>query len=309
MSHALRVAAVQAAPVYMNLARTMENTLALIRDAASLGARVVAFPETWLPGYPAWLDCCRDAALWDHAPTKEVFAQLVANSVAIPGPETRSLSAIAKDLSIILNIGAHEKLPGGPGHGTLYNSMLTFGPDGSLLNLHRKIMPTFTERLIWGQGDGSGLKAVNTPAGRIGGLICWEHWMPLARQVLHISREEIHIAAWPWVKEMNLIASRHYAFEARSFVIACGALMSARDLPASLEPIAALKRRPDTLILRGGSAVIAPNGDLLAGPVLDKEIILIADLDLSTITKETLALDVTGHYSRPDLFNLALKTV
>ncbi|PYT06981.1 MAG: nitrilase, partial [Acidobacteria bacterium] len=126
--------------------------------------------------------------------------------------------------------------------------MLTFGQDGTLLNAHRKIMPTYTERMIWGQGDGSSLRAVTTGAGRIGGLICWEHWMPLARQVLHQSGEDIHIAAWPQVKEMNLIASRHYAFEGRCFVIACGAVMRASELPVELEPIQSLKQRPDSLV-------------------------------------------------------------
>jgi predicted amidohydrolase len=176
-----------------------------------------------------------------------------------------------------------------------------------LLNRHRKIMPTYTERMIWGQGDGSGLHAVDTFAGRIGGLICWEHWMPLARQVLHDSGEDIHIAAWPQVKEMNLIASRHYAFEGRCFVIACGAVMKASELPAELEPIESLKQSPDSFVLNGGSTIIAPDGSLLAGPVFNEEVILTADLDLSRIAEENLALDVTGHYSRPDIFDVKLR--
>ena len=128
--------------------------------------------------------------------------------------------------------------------------------------------------------------------------------MPLARQVLHMSGEDIHVAAWPWVKEMNLIACRQYAFEGRCFVVACGAIMSARDLPSELEPIQELRDHSDALILRGGSAIIAPNGDLLAGPVFDEETILMADLDFSQISRESLAFDVTGHYSRPDIFDL-----
>jgi len=168
-------------------------------------------------------------------------------------------------------------------------------------------MPTFTERMIWGQGDGSSLRAVATDLGRIGGLICWEHWMPLARQVLHQSGEDIHIAAWPQVKEMNLVASRHYAFEGRCFVIACGAVMKASELPPELEPIESLKQQPDSFVLNGGSAIIAPDGSLLAGPVFDEEAILTADLDLTLIAEESLALDVTGHYSRPDIFEVKLK--
>jgi nitrilase len=299
-----RIAAVQAALVYMDLERSLDKAISLIGEAASKQATVVVFPETFLPGYPAWLDCCRDVNLWDHEPIKSIYAHLMDNSVEVPGKETDALSNAARDHKIVLNIGVHERVVRGPGRGTLYNSMLTFGSDGELLNQHRKIMPTFTERLVWGLGDGSGLRAVDTASGRIGGLICWEHWMPLARQVLHMSGEDIHVAAWPWVKEMNLIACRQYAFEGRCFVVACGAIMSAGDLPPELEPVQELRDYPDALILKGGSAIIAPNGDLLAGPVIDEETILMADLDFSRISKESLALDVSGHYSRPDIFDL-----
>jgi predicted amidohydrolase len=245
--------------------------------------------------------------LWDHPPVKKVFARLMENSVAVPGPATEALAAAARQHRVVLNISVHERVIEGAGRGTLYNTMLTFGCDGSLLNRHRKIMPTYTERMIWGQGDGSSLHAVDTDAGRIGGMICWEHWMPLARQVLHDSGEDIHIAAWPQVKEMNLIASRHYAFEGRCFVIACGAVMRASDLPGELEPIESLKQSPDSFVLNGGSTIIAPDGSLLAGPVFNEEAILTADLDLSRIAEENLALDVTGHYSRPDIFEVKLR--
>ncbi|WP_199798321.1 nitrilase-related carbon-nitrogen hydrolase [Hymenobacter lapidiphilus] len=180
--------------------------------------------------------------------------------------------------------------------------MLLFGDDGTLLHVHRKLMPTYTERLIWGQGDGQSLQAAATPLGRVGGLICWEHWMPPARQRLHESGEDVHIAAWPHVKEMNLIASRHYAFEGRCFVVAAGALMAVRDLPAELEPLLELQADPDALLLRGGSAIIGPDGTVLAGPVFDEEIILTAEIDLGRIREEQLTLDVTGHYARPDVF-------
>ena len=303
----IRVAAVQAAPVYMDLERSVAKAVSLIGDAARLGAQLVVFPETFLPGYPAWLDCCRDVALWDHEPTKRVFARLMENSVIVPGPVTETLAAAAREHQVVLNISAHERIREGAGRGTLYNTMLTFGSDGLLLNRHRKIMPTYTERLVWGEGDGASLKAVDTEAGRVGGLICWEHWMPLARHTLHVSGEDIHVAAWPQVKEMNLVASRHYAFEGRCFVIACGAIMKSSDLPPELERIEVLNNS-DSLVLNGGSTIIAPNGSLLAGPIFVEETILIADLDLSRIAEESLALDVTGHYYRPDLFEVKLKS-
>ena len=303
----LKVAAVQAAPVYLNLAASLEVASRLIADAAAQEAGLVVFPETWLPGYPAWLDCCRDVALWDHPALKQVFARLRAQSVVVPGPVTAELAALARQHGVVLNIGMHERVEEGPGRGTLYNTMLTFGSDGLLLNRHRKIMPTFSERLIWGAGDGSSLRAVATDRGRIGGLICWEHWMPLARHVLHASGEDVHVAAWPQVKEMNLLASRHYAFEGRVFVVACGAIMRVRDLPPELEPVEALQGRPDDLVLNGGSAIIGPDGSVLAGPVWGGETILTALLDLDRVSQESLTLDVTGHYHRPDIFDVTLR--
>jgi predicted amidohydrolase len=298
----VKVAAVQSAPVYMDLNASLEKAERLIGEAASLGAQLVVFPETWLPGYPAWLDCCRDVALWDHYPVKKVFARLMENSVVVPGRVTDALCESARAHEVALNISVHERVVEGPGRGTIYNTMLTIGRDGSLLNSHRKIMPTYTERLVWGQGDGGSLKSVETHIGRVGGLICWEHWMPLARQRLHDAGEDIHIAAWPQVKEMNLVASRHYAFEGRCFVIACGAIMKASDLPPELEPVASLGENPNSFVLNGGSALIAPDGSLEAGPVFNEEVILTAELDLARIAEESLTLDVTGHYSRPDIF-------
>jgi nitrilase len=304
----MRIAVIQAAPEFMNLDASVEKASGLIRDAASRGVEFVAFPEAWLPGYPAWLDCCRDASLWDHEPTKKLFARLVENSVVVPSAHTQTLGSLAREFGIVVSIGINERVKEGPGHGTLYNSNLLFNGNGTLIHCHRKIMPTFSERMIWGMGDGASLCAQDTSAGRVGALICWEHWMPLARQTLHVSREEVHVAAWPWVKEMNLVVSRHYAFEGRCFVLACGGILRARDLPQELEPVEVLRTQPDTLILRGGSAIVGPGGGILAGPVLDEETILIADIDVSAITKESLTLDVTGHYSRPDIFEFHLKT-
>ncbi|MEM8885347.1 MAG: carbon-nitrogen hydrolase family protein [Planctomycetota bacterium] len=289
----LRVAAVQAAPVFGDLDASLTRAEQLVADAAGKGARFVVFPETWLPGYPAWLDVARDAALWDHPPVKKLFAALHANSVEIPGPVVDRLGACAREHGVVLNMSVHERE-----RGTLYNTMLTFDADGTLSLAHRKLMPTYTERLVWGQGDGKSLRGVDTQAGRVGGLICWEHWMPLARQALHDSGEQIHVAAWPQVKEMHLIASRHYAFEGRCYVIAAGSMMPASDLPAELDTIDV-----GPWALRGGSAIIAPDGAVVAGPVWDEETILVADLDLARIAEESMTLDVSGHYARPDLFS------
>jgi predicted amidohydrolase len=260
----------------------------------------VAFGETWLSGYPVWLDYCSDAALWNHEPTKRLFARMRASSVVVPSATTEAIGNLARELGIVMIIGVNERVERGAGHGTLYNALLTFDADGRLVRHHRKLVPTYTERLVWGPGDAAGLASAETKAGRVGGLICWEHWMPLARQALHDGGERIHVAVWPTVHEMHQIASRHYAFEGRCFVLAAGSVLRARDLPAELQRPEGLI--DEVLLLRGGSAVIGPDGMYVAGPVFDEETILVADIDPEAVDREVMTLDVTGHYARPDVF-------
>jgi nitrilase len=290
-----------------SLAAGLATAAERVRDAAQQGATLVAFPETWLPGYPAWLDVCRDAAIWDYPPVKTVFRRLAEQGVAVPGEASQALAAIARENAVTLVMGVSERVDTGAGQGTLYNSVLTFGPDGTLLNHHRKLMPTYTERMIWGMGDAEGLVAVSSGGARIGALVCWEHWMPLARQAMHDTGEDIHVALWPTVKEMNQVACRQYAFEGRCYVLAVGSLLAARDLPPELEAHPGLISSPDQLVLRGGSAVIAPDGSYLAGPVFDEECMLMADLDLARVREERMNLDVSGHYARPDVLAMTVK--
>jgi nitrilase len=305
MANTVRVAVVQD-EVAPDLAAGLEATDALAGDAARAGASVVAFPETWLPGYPAWLDVCSDAGLWDHAPVKAVFRRMAEQSVVVDGESGRALGAIAHRHGVAIVVGVVERVDRGPSRGTLFNSLLTYGRDGALLNHHRKLVPTYTERMVWGQGDGAGVRAVDVAAGdatvRVGGLVCWEHWMPLARQALHEFAEDIHVAAWPTVKDMLQVASRHYAFEGRCFVLAAGSLMRASSLPLELEPNRRIVSREDQFVLRGGSAIIAPNGSYVCEPVYDAPALLVADLDLGIAREESMTLDVAGHYSRPDVF-------
>ncbi len=302
------VAAIQASPIYLDLEKSVARALDLIAEAAKRKAELVVFPESWLPGYPAWLDYCRDVAIWNNPLIKRLYSRLLENSVVIPGWVTEMLGSAARSHHLTLVIGVHERAGDGWGQGSLYNSILTFGPDGRLLNRHRKLIPTFSEKLIWGPGDGLGLRAVETPVGRVGGLICWEHWMPLARQVLHTSGEVIHAALWPSVRDMHQVASRHYAFEGRCFVVAAGAIMRMSDLPSDLEMAATLTHASESdLLLDGGSAIIGPDGAYIAGPVFDKEVIVLARIDLGKVREESLTLDVAGHYSRPDIFDFALK--
>lgn len=305
MSRVVRTAVAQA-EIAPDLDQGLERTADLVREAAAAGAALITFPETWLPGYPTWLDHCRDAALWNHPPVKAVFRRMAEQSVAVPGPACDALGGMAREHRLTMVVGLVERVEVGPGRGTLYNSLLTFDSDGRLLNRHRKLMPTYTERMVWGAGDTDGLRAVATPAGRVGGLVCWEHWMPLARQALHDSGEDVHVAAWPWVHEMHQVASRHYAFEGRCFVLAAGALMRASALPKELEAHPDRVTDPDQWLLRGGSAIIGPDGAYVAGPVHDEPSLLVADLDFARCREESMTLDVSGHYHRPELFEFSV---
>ena len=302
-------AAVVQAEVGSDIATGLELTRAKALEAAGMGAELIVFPETWIPGYPAWLDLCRDTALWDHAPVKAVYGRVAENSVSVPGPALDHLAETARQCGATLVVGVSERVMSGAGRGTLYNSLLTLGPDGRLLNHHRKLVPTYTERLVWGGGDVEGLRAVDTPAGRIGALVCWEHWMPLARQALHDSGEDVHVAVWPTVHELHQVASRQYAFEGRCFVLASGALMRASSLPPELEAHPDRVSGPEQWILRGGSGIIGPDGNYIVEPVYDEAAILLADIDLRRTSEESMTLDVSGHYHRTELFEFrALRT-
>jgi predicted amidohydrolase len=295
------VAVVQSEPG-LTLADGLRKTASLAQEAAAEGAVLIVFPEAWLPGYPVWLDVCRDVALWDSPSVKAVYARDAAEAVDLDGASGAALSRIAADCRAILVVGIVERVSGGPGYGTLYNSLVTYGPDGTLLNHHRKLMPTHTERLVWGLGDAAGLRSVESPVGRVGGLICWEHWMPLARQALHEAGEDIHIAVWPAATDTPQLASRHYAFEGRCFVLVAGSLFRARNLPAELEPHPDRVTGPDQLLLRGGSAVIGPDGAYVIEPVYDREETIHSQIDIGAVRRESMTLDVGGHYSRPDCF-------
>jgi nitrilase len=301
------VAIAQSAPVYLDKRASLTKALDLVERAAMQGARLVAFGETWLAGYPAWLDVCPGAALWQNPSAKDVFARLRNNSITVPGEEVNLLSEAARDLKIAIVIGVNERVDSGPGNGTLYNSLLTISDDGQLKNHHRKLVPTYTERLVWGNGDGRGLEAAPTSVGRVGGLICWEHWMPLARMAMHDSGEHIHVAVWPTVHELHQLASRHYAFEGRCFVLAVGLMMPTEDLPRELQDGATLPGGNRHWIERGGSAIIGPDAQYVLDPVFDREELLVSDLDLAQIDREMMTFDVSGHYARPDLFRFEKK--
>jgi predicted amidohydrolase len=304
------IAIIQHAPVFLNLEASLDKACSLAEQAANQDANVIVFPETWLPGYPVWLDYAPTAALWDYAPAKALYRLLVENSIAIPGPHLTRLLDLARRTGAYVVMGAHERLGG-----TLYNTMILLHRDGQTFHLHRKLMPTYTERLIWGRGDGSTLTVLPTEYGTLGGLICWEHWMPLARAAMHARGEVLHVAQWPMVKELHHLASRHYAFEGQCFVVAAGCTLSRSDILAgvgslgqpdskALDLLSAIPGDDHDLLLRGGSAVIGPDSHYITGPVLDESCTLYAGIQPQRISEGHLALDTQGHYARPDVFHL-----
>ena len=300
-----RATAVQEPPVFLDLEKSVDKACELIARAAKEGASLIVFPETWLPGYPIWLDVAPGAGLWAYEPATAVYRQLFVNSVEVESTAVSRLCQASRAAGATVVMGVNER-----DGGTLYNTILYLGADGTVLGKHRKLMPTYTERLVWGLGDGSTLTVVDTPHGRVGGLICWEHWLPLVRQAMHAQQELVHIAQWPTVKEMLLVASRSYAFEGRCFVVAAGTVLQKRDL-AHLD-LALFDEIPgddDTLLMRGGSAIIAPNGDCMAGPLSDRPGLVSAVIDPAQWIDGRLTLDVVGHYGRPDVFQLQVNTM
>ncbi|HWT23666.1 MAG TPA: carbon-nitrogen hydrolase family protein [Solirubrobacteraceae bacterium] len=301
------VAAVQAPPVLFDRDASVEKAVALIAEAAGRGARIIGFPEVWIPGYPAWIYA---AAGWDDAGAKRAFAELQRNAVEVPSAAVDRLCRAAREAEACVVIGVHER-EGATAAGTLFNTQLIISPAGELLGAHRKLMPTHAERMVWGMGDGSTLHVVDTPLARVGGLICWEHWMPLTRFAMHAKGEQVHVAAWPDLPESHHLASRHYAFEGRCFVICAGVRLTAADLPRDFVLAGALRaglrvEDGEDVIRAGGSGVIGPDGEWVAGPEYGDEPIVVGEIDLGRIGEEQQAFDATGHYHRPDVFRLSV---
>jgi len=302
MSKSVKVGIGQFSSVHLNLPQSLQKLESIIADAAKKGVKLLVVGETWLSGYPSWLDHCTNISQWDGKEMKEAYLLFYNSSIDVKGKDFDSVCHMAKSNGITLCIGLNEKVSTGPGNGTVYNSFVVISQNGELLNHHRKLMPTYTEKMLYGLGDGQGLKAVETEVGRVGASICWEHWMPLTRQALHDSGEHIHIALWPKVHEMHQVASRQYAFEGRCFVLAAGQMLKASDFPKSLEQPDYLKSNPDQWALNGGSCIVAPNGKYLVEPVFDREELITYELNLDEVTKERMTLDTSGHYQRRDVF-------
>jgi nitrilase len=297
----VKVAVVQAAPILFDREATVDKALRLTSEAAENGSRLILFPEAFIPAYPRGLSF--GTVVGDRKPEGRLtWERYWANSVDVPGPTTERLGEAARGANAYLAIGVIER-DSQYSRGTLYCTLLYIGPDGRLLGKHRKIMPTGAERLIWGAGDGSTLPAFKTEIGTIGGLICWENYMPLARTFMYSKGVEIYLAPTADHRERWQSTLRHIALEGRCFVLGCNQYVTKSMYPEDLAGVEELELLPET-ICRGGSTIISPLGEELAGPLYDREDILYADLDLARVVRSHFDFDAVGHYARPDIFQL-----
>jgi nitrilase len=299
----MRVAAAQIAPVFLDREATLGRMLARIEEAATKGVRLLAFPETILPGYPAWLSP-GGGARFDDPVLKDAYARYLEAAVEIPGPEIEALAAAARRHDMFVYAGVAERGTT-QGRGSVFASLVAIDPEAGVVSVHRKLVPTYEERLAWAAGDGHGLRVHRFAGVRVGGLNCWENWMPLARTALYGQGEELHVSVWPGSVGLTGDISRFTAREGRVFVLAAGGVLRAGDVPADFPLRDALLAGRDT-VYEGGSVVVDPRGEILAGPLAGEEGLLVADLDLARLREERQNFDPAGHYSRPDVFSFVV---
>jgi nitrilase len=299
----VNVAVVQAAPVLFDRQASVEKACKLVTAAAEQKAQLVLFPEAFIPAYPRGLSF--GMVVGSRTPEgRQIWQRYWDNSVTIPGPATEALGEAVREAGVYMAIGVIERDTQFSG-GTLYCTLLYFGPDGQMLGKHRKLKPTASERLIWGEGDGSTLTALSTPLGTIGGLICWENYMPLARMSMYSKGVEIYLAPTADQRDTWQATMQHIAQEGRCFVLGCNQYVTKDMYPADLQEHPELKAMPEVMC-RGGSVIVSPMGVVIAGPLYGEEDILYAELDMGEIVRSKVDFDVVGHYSRPDVFQLTV---
>jgi len=300
-----KIAIVQESPIFLDREKTIEMAVGLVEKAAKSGAELVVFPEAFISGYPAWIWRLRPGGDWGL--NEELHTRLLNSSVDIDNNELSSLCEVARKNKITIVCGLNER-DGKQSRATIYNTAVIIGEDGSILNRHRKLMPTNPERMVWGFGDGSGLNVVDTPVGRIGTLLCWENYMPLARYALYSQGIEVYVAPTydsgdEWIGTMQ-----HIAREGRCWVICSGIALTRDDIPSDFPEKESLYPDSENWINPGDSVVIAPGGEIISGPMREEKGLLFAEIDSGRVATSKRALDVAGHYSRPDVFTLNVNT-
>lgn len=296
-----KIAIVQESPLLLDREKTIAMAVALVEQAALDGAELVVFPEAFISGYPAWIWRLRPGGDWDTSET--LHARLVNSSVDLAADELSPLCEAAKKHHLTIICGLNER-DGNFSRTTLYNSVVVIGADGAILNRHRKLMPTNPERMVWGVGDASGLRVVDTPVGRVGTLLCWENYMPLARYTLYAQGVEVYVAPTYDCGDGWIGTMQHIAREGRCWVISSGVALTRSDIPSDLPGKEALYPDTQKWINAGDSVVAAPGGELVAGPLHNGKGLLYAEIDAGRVAASRRTLDVAGHYSRPDIFTL-----
>jgi nitrilase len=299
-SSRIKVAAAQLGSILFDVPATLRKVEQTCQQAARTGVRLVVFPEALVGGYPKGVDFGSKVGSRSNA-GRDLFRRYWDAAIVCPGPEIEQIAAWSNELDLHLVIGAIERE-----HGTLYCSTLIFLPGKGLVAKHRKLMPTASERLIWGFGDGSTLPLVDTDIGRLGSAICWEHYMPMFRQYLYAGGVQIWCASTVDEREMWRVSMRHIAYEGRCFVVSACQYFTRADCPPDFEPIQG--NSPDTVLIHGGSMIVSPFGEVLAGPLEGGEGLVTAEIDLDEIARGKFDLDVAGHYARPDVFRLTVDT-
>ncbi|MEX0919117.1 MAG: carbon-nitrogen hydrolase family protein [Candidatus Paceibacterota bacterium] len=302
MTNKTKIAAAQLTPIFLNKEKTLEKACQAIREAGNSGAKVIVFPEAFISGYPDWVWLIPNSK---GAELNKLYVKLVENAVSIPDYSTNKLCEAAKEAGISVVMGIHERNTETSGT-SLYNSLLFINNRGEIIGKHRKLIPTGGERLIWAQGDGSTFKSYETEAGKIAGLICWENYMPLARNAVYETGAQI-LAAPTWDKSPDWIQSmQHIAREGGLFIVSTCTAIHIDDIPNEYD-FKDLYPKGREWLNTGNSCIIDPKGQIIAGPLEAKEGILYAEIDLNTITEAKRMFDVVGHYARPDVFNFSVK--
>ena len=298
-----RVAIVQHPPVMYDRSETLRRAVAWVDEATQAGAHLIVFPETFIPGYPDWVWRVRPE---DYKLNADVFSHLLSGAIDLASDDLKPLQDAAARCGVTIVCGIDER-NGAYSGTTLYNTLVTIGPDGSLLNRHRKLMPTNPERMVWGIGDGSGLRVVDTPAGKVGGLICWENYMPLARYALYAQGVQLYVASTWDEGEGWLSTMRHIALEGRCWVVGSGSGIRFSDVPQDFPFRAEIYGDiKEEWMNPGDSVVVSPAGDIVAGPLHEAQGILYAECDPARAIAARRTLDTAGHYSRPDVFELRI---
>ena len=306
MTDTLNIAIAQIAPVWLNKKLTIKKIEAAIKEAAAQKAQLVCFGETLLPGYPFWLQLT-DGARFNNNMQKEIFAHYLKEAVSIDKGDLKTICALAKKSQIAIYIGCAEKAADRGGH-SIYCSLLYIDALGIIQSIHRKLMPTYEERLAWSIGDGNGLQVHTLGSFTVGGLNCWENWMPLARTALYAQGQNLHVAVWPGSMRNTVDLTRHIALENRMYVLSVSGLMRKQDIPDTVPHHKLIKQQADEFLSNGGSCIAAPDGSWLIEPITDKEIVVTATIDMSEVRKERQNFDPSGHYARPDVFELNVNT-